>query len=166
MPSHLAQMDLPYTPEQVFDLVADFESYPQFLPHVVQAHILRRHDNTLFCEQIFRVGPMKFRFHTQTQLDAPRSIHVVCADSPFGTFDDHWHFTQRPNGGTHVTCRTEYHVKAGPLRVLVHKVLDEIFTSTIHAFERRARRLYGTHVDGAHTSGLTARSENDSGSHG
>lgn len=166
MPSHLAQMDLPYTAEQVFDLVADFESYPQFLPHVLHAHILRRRDDTLFCEQVFRVGPMKFHFHTQTQLDRPRSIHVVCADSPFGTFDDRWHFDARSNGGTHVTCRTVYHVKAGPLRVLVDKVLDEIFSSTMHAFERQARRLYSAHAGAAHAPGLTACSEKDSGSHG
>ncbi len=143
MPSHHAHIDLPYTQEQVFDLVADFESYPQFLPHVLQARILRREGNTLFCEQVFRVGPAKFRFRTQTQLDPPHAIHVICADSPFGSFDDRWRFVAMPRGGTHVTCRTEFHVHAGPLRLLVDKVLDDIFSSTIHAFERRARRLYG-----------------------
>jgi coenzyme Q-binding protein COQ10 len=148
MTTHHAQIDLPYTPQQVYDLVADFENYPKFLNHVAHARILRRQDNTLFCEQVFRVGPMRARFKTQTQLDPGRSIHVVCADSPFGTFDDRWTFAPGANGGTHVTCRTEYALRGGPLRVIIDKVLNEIFSLTIHAFERRARRLYEPHAPG------------------
>ena len=144
MPSHLAHADLPYTPQQMYDLVVDFQSYPQFLPHVLEARILRREGNTLFCEQVFRVGPMRFAFKTQTAVDPPRSIHVVCPDSPFGRFDDRWSFAPRPQGGTHVICHTTYHVRGGPLRLLIDKVLDQIFSSTVHAFERRARRIYGT----------------------
>ena len=105
MATHHAELELPYPPRQVFDLVADFESYPKFLSHVAYARILRRQDNTLFCEQVFRIGPMRFRFRTQTQLDPPHSIHVVCADSPFGSFDDRWTFGAGAHGGTRISCR-------------------------------------------------------------
>ena len=150
MGSHYAQLDLPYPPQQVYDLVADFETYPKFLPHVAYARILRRQDSTLFCEQVFRIGPMRFRFRTQTQVDPPHSIHVVCTDSPFGSFDDRWTFAPNTAHGTHVTCRTDYRVHGGPLRLIIDKVLDEVFSSTIHAFERRARILYGAHASPTH----------------
>ncbi len=146
MGTHHAQLDLPYTPQQVYDLVVDFESYPKFLHHVMDARILRRQDNTLFCEQVFRIGPMRFQFKTQTQIDPPKSIHVTCPDRPFGSFDDLWTFAAQAGGGTHVTCRTVYRLRGGPLQKLIDKVFAEVSTSTIQAFERRARRLYGPHA--------------------
>jgi coenzyme Q-binding protein COQ10 len=143
MPVHVEQTDLPYTPQQVFDLVADIESYPKFLPHVVSARIRHRNNNTLLVDQVVQLKVLRLPFTTRAVLDPPSGIHVVCSDSLFGSFDDQWHFTAGPRGGTHLQCRTTFQFRSGLLRIAFDSALGEVMRRTVQAFEARAKKLYG-----------------------
>ena len=143
MQVHLAQADLPYTQQQVFDLVSDIESYPRFLPHVVSARIIQRDGNALVVDQQVRIGPLRPSFRTRARLQSPERIEVVCADSPLGGFTDTWSFTARPSGGTHLQCRTVFEFRSAVLRLTLGTVLGEVLNATVRAFEARARALYG-----------------------
>ena len=158
MPTHSADLVLPYTPQQVFDLVSDIESYPKFLRHVASAKIVRRQDNHLWVDQVVQFAMLRPRFSTQAELTPPSGIHVVCSDSPFGSFDEHWHFSANPSGGTLVRCRTSFEFRSTVMRLTLNPVLGEVLKSTMQSFRLRARQLYG--------AGLTARSEYDKGSQG
>lgn len=143
MPIHIQQADLPYTPRQVFDLVADIESYPKFLSHVVSARIRQRNNNILLVDQMVQLKVLRLPFTTRAVLDPPVGIHVVCSDSMFGTFDEQWKFTAGPHGGTHLQCRTNFQFRSGLLRMALDTVLGDVTRRTIKAFEARALKLYG-----------------------
>jgi coenzyme Q-binding protein COQ10 len=155
MPAHSAELDLPYSPQQVFDLVADIESYPKFLRHVASARIVRRQDNHLWVEQVVQFAMLRPRFRTEADLVPPSEIHVVCKDSPFGSFDERWSFSATSQGGTHLRCRTSFEFRSMVMRVALNAALGEILAATMQAFRLRARQLYGVGAP----SGLTARRE-------
>jgi coenzyme Q-binding protein COQ10 len=148
MAVHVAQADLPYDPQQVFDLVADIENYPKFLRHVVSARISRRSGNTLWVDQIVRFKMLRLKFSTKAEMELPSRIHVVCSESPLGSFDDQWSFTAGPSGGTRLLCRTEFHFKSPVVRVAMDATLGEVLKTTVQAFQSRATQLYGTSISG------------------
>jgi coenzyme Q-binding protein COQ10 len=143
MARHAQQVDLPYTPTQVYDLVADIESYPQFLPHVASARIRARHGNTWLVEQQFRFKMLRLPFNTRAVLIRPESINVVCADSPFGTFTEHWSFAPIETGGTRLRSETDFAFRNGLLRATLSEAFETLQGVTLQAFHERARALYG-----------------------
>jgi coenzyme Q-binding protein COQ10 len=149
MPVHIEQADLPYAPQQVFDLVADIESYPKFLRHVAAARISRRDGNTLWVDQVVQFKMLRLKFSTKAVLEPPRRIHIVCSDSTFGTFDDQWSFADWLEGGTHLQCRTEFQFKSNLVRIAMDATLGDVLKTTVQAFQSRARQLYGKTVPSA-----------------
>jgi coenzyme Q-binding protein COQ10 len=143
MQTYFKQVDLPYTPQQVFDLVADVESYPRFLPHVASARISRRNGNNLWVEQLVRIKMLRLRFRTRAVLEPWSRIRVVCGDSPFGAFSEQWTFAAGPRGGTRLQCRAEFAFSSGLLGRMLTGAMGEALDATVKAFELRAARLYG-----------------------
>jgi len=143
MATYDAQVDLPYPPRQVFDLVADIESYPQFLRHLASAHIRRRKDDTLWVDQVVRFGILRLKFSTRAVLEPPTRLRVVCHDSLFGTFDQAWRFTPTASGGTCLGCHATYEVRSALLRLGLGAAPPEMLATTVKGFEARARQIYG-----------------------
>jgi coenzyme Q-binding protein COQ10 len=142
MPTYFVEAELPYAPQQVFDLVADIESYPKFLHHVAAARIRRRNGSTLWVDQVVRVAVLRLRFSTRAVLEPPFRIHVVCDDSMFGKFDETWSFTGIPSGGTRLGCNAKYELRPGLIRLVLGEALHDVLDATVKAFEARARQLY------------------------
>jgi coenzyme Q-binding protein COQ10 len=142
MPAYFAQAELPYSPQQVFDLVADIESYPKFLHHVAAARIRRRNGNTLWVDQVVRFAMLRLRFATRAVLEPVSRIHVVCDDTLFGAFDETWTFAAGPGGGTRLGCHATYELRSGLVRLALGNALQDVLGTTVKGFEARARRLY------------------------
>jgi coenzyme Q-binding protein COQ10 len=140
---HFETIDLPYTPPQVFNLVADIEAYPQFLPSVISARIKSRDGNTLFVDQLVRFTVLPMPIATRAVFDAPHSIQIVCGDNPVVTFTELWQFAPRPDGGTHLSSATDYQFRSGLLRRALDAKFGDLQRATIRAFAARARALYG-----------------------
>jgi coenzyme Q-binding protein COQ10 len=143
MATLVKQVDLPYTPRQMFDLVADIESYPSFLRHVESARIIRRIDNTLWVDQRIRIAILRAGFRTRAQLEPASRIAIECADHPLGTFTDVWTFRDGATGGTRLACRSDFEIRSILLRGPLTAVLGEVLSTTMRAFQARAKSLYG-----------------------
>jgi coenzyme Q-binding protein COQ10 len=146
MPSHVERVDLPYTPEQVFDLVADIESYPRFLPHVTTARITARDGNTLLVDQQVGFKILNLRFRTRAVLERPLRITVTCEDSAFGRFTDQWSFAPTETGGTRLQCRTEFTFRSLLFAGAMGAVFGELLRTTVRGFQLRAHQLYDRHA--------------------
>jgi coenzyme Q-binding protein COQ10 len=142
MPAYFAEAELPYSPQQVFDLVADIESYPKFLHHVAAARIRRRKGDTLWVDQVVRFGVLRLKFSTLAVLERSSGIHVVCDDSVFGKFDERWSFTENAAGGVRLGCHATYELRSGLVRLVLGGALHDVLDATVKAFEARARQLY------------------------
>jgi coenzyme Q-binding protein COQ10 len=140
---HLERQHSTYAPAQLFDLVADIERYPEFVPWVMSAKIFRRKDKTVWTDLTIGTSLLYKRFTTEALLDRPHRIEIKSRDPMFESFEQGWTFERADQGGTDITYDVDIKFKS---RIL-HAVLGVSFTAQadvmVKAYMRRARRLYG-----------------------
>lgn len=132
-----------YTPEQMFDLIADVERYPEFVPGWSQARITGRRDNRLYVNQAVGVPPLQWHFCTEAVLARPEHIHIRATSGPFDRFDIHWRFLPGPTGGCRVAVAIDVRPGSALLSQLMRPVLHRSAGPLLAAFTQRAHQLYG-----------------------
>jgi coenzyme Q-binding protein COQ10 len=134
---------LPYTPEQLYDLVADVEKYPQFLPWCLGARILSKSETDLVADLI--VGYKFFRetFRSKVHLTPKIRIDVEYITGPFHYLNNHWAFKKSSNNGTNIDFLIDFQFKNTLLQGATQMVFEGAFDRMLDAFEKRAQELYG-----------------------
>lgn len=142
MPSHIEQRRLGYPRSQLFDLVADVEKYPDFLPWIRAVRVLRREEAALRVDMTVGLPLFTGHFASKATLDRPNRIDIV-SDSPlFEEYQQYWTFAEH-GAGTLVTLRSRFAFKSPLLRTASALLFGDIERSMVDAFRRRARALYG-----------------------
>ncbi len=131
------------SPDHLFDMVADVESYPDFLPLWVSAKVVARRGNAYQTEQEVGLGPLRQNFRTTTVLFRPRRIEVTSTDPLFRDFYIHWDF--HPVGsGCRVTIAMSWQVQSGLMQKAIDQMLPKTAKAMVESFESRARlALFG-----------------------
>lgn len=94
---------LPFDPYTVFDVAADIEAYPSFLPYCVATRIVDvRKDGEMIVDNRFRWGALSKRFRSHARFDRPYGITIRSADRARIPFDIHWTFAPEGKGETMV----------------------------------------------------------------
>ena len=147
MPTHSETKELPYTADQMFDLVADVASYPKFLPWTAAARIRRNEDmgdhRVMDADLVISFKVFRERFTSRVVLwpDDAR-IDTEYLDGPFKRMKSNWHFEDTDNG-----CLVHFHVdfefRNVVLQGIIGVVFNEAMQRVVRAFEDRARVLYG-----------------------
>lgn len=132
---------LPYSPEQLFDLAADVERYPEFLRWWITARVRKRDAEVYYTEQVLGLGPIRIEFETRTVLRRPERIDVISNQPPFRKFTLSWLFDSLPAGGCRVTMMAELELRSHLLERLVDKVGSAGMNDIIASFVTRAERL-------------------------
>jgi coenzyme Q-binding protein COQ10 len=139
---------VPFTPNQMYALVADVEHYPKFLPMcealVVKSRSQVGANEILVCEM--RVGYMAIqeRFVCKVRLEPEKPfVQAAYLDGPFRQLDNTWHFRPAPNGGCDIEFYVAYEFKSMMLQLLMGSMFDLAFRRFAEAFEERARVVYG-----------------------
>lgn len=135
---------LPYTPRQIFDLVAEVDRYPEFLPWCIGARILRRQDNMLFADLIIGWKVIREKFSSKVVLDEPSTVHFDYMNGPLKYLHGDWRFIESKSGGTLVEFQVDFEFKSRALAAVMGGVFSELVHRMVGAFEARARSLYGS----------------------
>ncbi len=148
MPSFETQRAVPFTPNQMFEIVADVEQYPLFLPLCEALHIESR-DNTgdvitLIATMEVGYKAIRERFTTKVKLTpaAPR-IDVSYLDGPFRYLENRWQF-HPTNDGCEIDFFIDYEFRSPMMGMLLGTMFDQAFRKFAQSFEQRAREVYGT----------------------
>jgi coenzyme Q-binding protein COQ10 len=144
MATHAERRALPYTPEQMYALVADIERYPDFLPWCVAARIRQREGNMVVADLVIGFRMFRERFTSRVRLDPEASrIDVAYEEGPFKYLDNHWVFEDHPRG-----CAVDFYVDFEFRSRLLQRLIEPLFSEAVRrmvaAFEARAKALYGT----------------------
>jgi coenzyme Q-binding protein COQ10 len=142
MSSQKRERLLPYTCEQLFDLAADVERYPEYLPWWMAARIRRREVNTYFTDQVIGLGPIRVSFGSRTVLQPPTRIDVTSRDFPFRQFKLSWNFVTVAETGCRVSLIAEFELRSFLLQGILDRALPGATAEVIAAFEARAHSLY------------------------
>ncbi|MGF1640534.1 MAG: type II toxin-antitoxin system RatA family toxin [Rhodospirillales bacterium] len=144
MPTHAEKRTVPYTPEQMFDLVADVEQYPSFLPWCVACRIRRREGpDSFIADLVIGFKVFRERFTSRVGLDRPRRVDVIYHEGPFRHLTNHWTFTADERGHCVIDFYIDFEFRSRTLQKLIGKLFNEAVQRMVNAFERRARALYG-----------------------
>ena len=142
MPEHRQTAILPYTPEQMFDLVADVKRYPEFLPWVTGARIRHRSETEIVADLLVGFRMIRERYTSRVILDRPSRIDVTYTEGPFRYLENHWNFAPRPDG-CEIEFFLDFEFRSRLLQRLIGVLFNEAVRKMVSAFESRARRLYG-----------------------
>jgi coenzyme Q-binding protein COQ10 len=149
MPTHAERRHLPYRQDQLFDLVADVERYPEFLPWCTGARIRERKDNVITADLLIGFRMMRERFTSKVTLNRPGGIDVAYSEGPFRYLDNHWKFEPQPDGSCVIDFYVDFEFRSRLLQRMIGVLFNEAVRRMVGAFEGRAKQLYGTEPQGA-----------------
>jgi coenzyme Q-binding protein COQ10 len=147
MPSFTTRRRVPYTPQQMFDLVADVEQYPLFLPLcealTVRSRERRGTSTVLVATMVAGYKAIREAFTTRvTLIPSGPVVLVEYLDGPFRRLENRWRF-HPVAGGCEVDFFIDYEFRSALLGVLVGALFDRAFRKFSEAFESRASVVYG-----------------------
>jgi len=134
---------LPYPAEQLFLLVSDIESYPQFMDGCVGAEILSDHDGVVEARLDLARGGIAHSFATRNRAAAHHTIELELLEGPFEHFCGSWSFQQLGDVACKVSLRLEFTLSNAVLSGAAARLFDSVTTNLVDALSRRARHLYG-----------------------
>lgn len=155
MPKHAEKRVLAYSPEQIFDLVADVARYPEFLPWCVSSRIRSQTKNELVADLAIGFGPFRESFTSRVTLERPSRIIVQYERGPFKYLKNIWTFTPDP-GGCLVEFFVDFEFNSKILQAAIGVVFAEAVRRMVSAFLKRAREVYGPPQSMYLTSGKTS----------
>jgi coenzyme Q-binding protein COQ10 len=143
MPSHAERRVLPYSAEQLFDLVMDIGKYPEFLPWCVASRINERGKDYLSADVVVGYKVFRERFSSRVHFKRPRTIEVEYLKGPMRHLQNKWAFKDLGGGRCEVDFYVDFSLKTKLFESLVDQFFQRALMKMINAFEARALALYG-----------------------
>lgn len=141
MPTVLRDVSVPHERAQMFELVSDVESYPEFLPWCNGAKILTRGDDELTATLLLSRAGVQSRFSTRNRSVEDRQIDIELLDGPFDHLRGRWRFESRESQ-TRVSLELRYQFSNPMFGFLFSGAVEDIASDLIQAFKRRADDVY------------------------
>jgi coenzyme Q-binding protein COQ10 len=147
MPTHSETRTLPYTAQQMYDLVADVANYPKFLPWTAAARIRSIEDRgdheVMLADLVISFKVFRERFGSRVTLwPAEHRIDTEYLDGPFKHMHSKWQFRD-VEGGVEVAFFVDFEFRNRILQGAAGMFFYEAMQRIVRAFERRAAQLYG-----------------------
>ena len=148
MTSRRTRTLVPYSAAQMFALVGDIESYPEFLPWCVALRVVDRRPDAeatlAVADMVVSYKVFREQFRSIVRLDRPASrIDVDYVDGPFRSLKNAWAFRDAPEGGSEVDFTIEFQFRSALLQATAQAVFEKAFLRMSEAFVERARIVYG-----------------------
>jgi coenzyme Q-binding protein COQ10 len=159
MPRHTEQRNLPYTPEQLFDLVADVARYREFLPWVAAVRVRSDSDTEMVADLVVGFRALKETFTSKVVKRRPEEIEIDYIEGPLKYLHNNWKFRPDGKGGTDIDFCVDFAFRSRIFETLAGQMFDRALRRMIGAFEDRAHALYGAGAsDSSGSSSSSAQS--------
>ena len=149
MPGIREVYSLPYSAEQMFDLVADVGRYQEFLPWVVATRVKSDSETEMVADMLVGFKQLREKFTSRVIKQRPDRIEVHYLDGPMKDLDNRWLFRQQPDGGCEIDFCVEFTFRNSVFEALAGQYFDRAFRKMVAAFEARAHELYGNNNSSA-----------------
>jgi len=144
MPRHSETRHLPYTPEQMFELVADVRRYAEFLPWVVAVRIRSDSAEEMIADLVVGFKALREKFTSRVHKHRPDRIHVDYIEGPLRHLHNEWAFRPDGQGGVFVDFSVDFEFKSRLFEALAGQYFDKALRKMTSAFCDRAAALYGS----------------------
>lgn len=143
MPTIHRSQRVPHTAAEMFDLVNDVESYPEFLHWVRDARIDERGDGFMKATIDIGVSGIHKSFTTCNTFERPARLDIELVSGPFRHLDGLWEFEDVEDGESEVSVTLTFEVVRSPLSMVFSMVFEELVRAQVAAFVSRAEEVYG-----------------------
>jgi coenzyme Q-binding protein COQ10 len=143
MPGSRETRRLPYSCEQMFDLVADVARYDEFLPWVVATRVRSDSETEMVADMLVGFKAIREKFTSRVDKSRPERIEVHYLDGPLRDLDNSWTFRPTEDGGCEIDFAVDFTFRNAVFEAIAGQYFDRAFRKMVEAFERRADDLYG-----------------------
>ena len=143
MPRHSESRHLPYTPEQLFEMVADVGHYDEFLPWVVAVRVRSSSETETLADLVVGFSAFKERFTSRVVKVRPDRIVVDYVEGPLKYLHNEWRVEPAGDGGTNLHFSVDFAFRSRLFEALAGQMFDRALRRMTGAFEQRAATLYG-----------------------
>jgi len=135
---------VPYTPEQMYNLVNDVEKYPQFLPWCRLTEVLYAKEDEIMAKIHIAKGGIHKSFTTLNRLQKNRRVAMDLIEGPFNHLQGGWDFEPVSEvGGCQISFKLEFEFSSKLLNVTLGPLFQQITNKMVSAFTERAQQVYG-----------------------
>lgn len=143
MPGIRETRRMPWSCEQMFDLVADVGSYGEFLPWVAAVRVRSDSETEMIADLLVGFKAIREKFTSRVLKHRPGHLNVHYIDGPLRDLDNSWDFRPIGGGGCEVDFRVDFTFRNPVFEALAGQYFDRAFRRMVEAFEKRATELYG-----------------------
>ena len=133
---------MPYSAQQMFNVVNGIEQYPEFLPWCASSQILQQSENMMEASILMKKGKLNHSFTTRNTLVPDQKIQVDLVNGPFKYLSGHWTFTSISEQGSKIELNLEFEFSNSIIGFLIGPVFTQIANTLVDAFCQRAHQLY------------------------
>ncbi|MDV7341443.1 type II toxin-antitoxin system RatA family toxin [Terasakiella sp. A23] len=144
MPTHAEIKYCPHSATQMYDLVADVASYPDFLPWCVATRVRENKDNRMIADMVIGFKMIREKYTSEVTLDPGKEVQIVYKNGPFKYLNSHWKFDEEPDGGCTIDFFVDFEFRSALLQKVMGAVFNEAVQLMMSAFEKRANELYAS----------------------
>lgn len=134
---------VPYTPAQMFALVADIERYPDFVPWVSRAEILERTPTEIVARLEMERSGVREKFTTRNLLGGPHHMDLRLVDGPFKLLEGRWTFDEIAGRGSRIGLSIRFEFANPLMAMLLNKSFEKSCGQLVDAFVEHARSMHG-----------------------
>jgi coenzyme Q-binding protein COQ10 len=135
---------VPYSAEQMFDLVADVGRYGEFLPWVMATRVRSNSETEMVADMLVGFSAIREKFTSHVEKRRPEEIRVNYVDGPLRDLDNRWRFRALGPGECEVDFCVDFAFRNILFEKLAGQYFDRAFRKMVAAFEARAAQLYGS----------------------
>lgn len=134
---------LPYSCEQMFALVNDVESYPQFMDGCQQVRLIERDQDSLTAELVLGKAGLKYAFTTRNALKPPVAMDMQLVEGPFRAFEARWQFQALSESACKVSLHMHFEFSGGLVDMALRRLFENMGNNLVAAVCKRAGQCYG-----------------------
>ena len=138
------QEQVTFSAKEMYSLVNDIESYPEFLPWCTATHVEEDNGNSLIASMSISIGKIKQTFTTANTMKPTESISMRLIEGPFKELNGHWQFKDDHHGGCSISLDMKFEFKNKIMKHMLGTAFQKIIDSLVDAFIERARVVYGS----------------------
>ncbi|QIQ86063.1 type II toxin-antitoxin system RatA family toxin [Erythrobacter sp.] len=151
MPGIRETRRLPYSAEQMFDLVADVKRYGEFLPWVIATRVRSDSETEMIADMVVGFKAIRESFTSRVLKRRPKEIEVIYLDGPLSDLDNVWTFRAIDERTCEIDFSVDFTFKNKLFERIAGQYFDRAFRKMVAAFEARADELYGNSNSSAHS---------------
>ena len=145
MPRHSEKRRLPYPPEVLYAIVADVDRYPEFLPWILTANILKKTDKGFIADLTVGYKFFQETYRSEVMLTPPSRVDIRYMKGPFKHLENYWIFNPAPGNTVQVDFFIDFEFQSSFFQDMIQSVSTSAVSKMITAFETRASFLSRNH---------------------